>query len=83
MTEGSGFYSWQGQEIFLWSSPKRPNLLSGAQQASCLVGLMGSEVAQDLYTVVSLYALIIVSKTYRGYVKPWIMLNAIYNMIFM
>jgi hypothetical protein len=32
--------------------------------------------------VVLLYPLVICSKLYRGYVKPRIILNAIYNMIF-
>jgi hypothetical protein len=33
-------------------------------------------------TVVSLYPPVIRSKTYRGYVKPGIILNAIYNAIY-
>jgi hypothetical protein len=83
MTEGSGFYAWQGQEIFLWSLQKHPHLLSGAQTASYSIGPRGSEVAQELYTVVPPYLRVIRSKTYCGYVKPWIIPNAIYNMIFM
>jgi hypothetical protein len=34
-------------------------------------------------TGMSLYPQVIHSKTYRGYVKPWIITNAIHNMIFM
>jgi hypothetical protein len=33
-------------------------------------------------TSVPPYPQVIRSKTYHGYVKPWIMLNTIYNMIF-
>jgi hypothetical protein len=34
------------------------------------------------YTDVPLYPRVIRSKTYRGYVKPWIIQKAIYNVIF-
>jgi hypothetical protein len=35
-----------------------------------------------VYTVVPPYRRVILSKTYRGYVKPQIIPNAIYNVIF-
>jgi hypothetical protein len=50
------------------------------------VSVMHTDIRSDTQhgsTAVPSYPWVICSKTYRGYVKPWIMPNAIYNVIFM